>query len=117
MKRMFLIVATVLCFISAAFAEPWRVFDNAGLFSAEDIVAIEQAIFAFQRSTSFDFAVLTTDDYIGKENWAAVADSFYDSEDFGFGQQTSGMLSKKGTQAYMAPEIYREESYGSNVDI
>ena len=40
--------------------------------------------------------------------------------DFGIArtlEQTSGMLSKKGTQAYMAPEIYREESYGSNVDI
>ncbi|MBE7038158.1 MAG: hypothetical protein E7404_04560 [Ruminococcaceae bacterium] len=40
--------------------------------------------------------------------------------DFGIArtlEQSSGMLSKKGTQAYMAPEIYKEESYRANVDI
>lgn len=44
----------------------------------------------------------------------------YKLGDFGIArtlEQTSGMLSKKGTQSYMAPEIYREENYSSNVDI
>ncbi|MCL2391608.1 MAG: serine/threonine protein kinase [Oscillospiraceae bacterium] len=32
-------------------------------------------------------------------------------------EKTTGGLSKKGTYTYMAPEMYRGESYGSNVDI
>ena len=92
MKRAFIVFVTVLCLVSSALAEPWRVFDNAGLFSDEEIETIEQAIFAFQRQNNLDFAVLTTDDYIGKENWQAIADSFYDAENFGFGRQASGML-------------------------
>lgn len=39
--------------------------------------------------------------------------------DFGIArtmERTSGSLSKKGTYTYMAPEVYKEERYGSNVD-
>ena len=44
----------------------------------------------------------------------------YKLGDFGIArtlEKTSGGLSKKGTYTYMAPEVYREDSYGSNVDI
>lgn len=57
---------------------------------------------------------------IKPENIFISENGDYKLGDFGIArtlEQTSGMLSKKGTQAYMAPEIYREESYGSNVDI
>lgn len=93
MKR-FIVMLVVFVFAcgTVASADPWRVFDNAGLFSAEDIEAIEQAISDFQRETSMDFAVLTTNDYLGKSNQKAIADSFYDSSCFGFGQQASGLL-------------------------
>lgn len=40
--------------------------------------------------------------------------------DFGIARQvekTSSGLSKKGTQNYMAPEVYRGEAYGTSVDI
>jgi len=40
--------------------------------------------------------------------------------DFGMAhtlEKTTGGLSKKGTYTYMAPEIYRGESYSSNIDI
>ncbi len=40
--------------------------------------------------------------------------------DFGIArtvEKTTGGLSKKGTYTYMAPEVYREEAYGSSVDI
>ena len=92
MKKAMVLWIILLSFVTSAFAEPWRVFDNAGLFTAEDTEAIEIAIADFQRETNCDFAVLTTDDYIGKANWKAVADSFYDSENFGFGSRASGML-------------------------
>ena len=57
---------------------------------------------------------------IKPENIFVSENGDYKLGDFGIArtlEQTSGLLSKKGTQAYMAPEIYREESYGSNVDI
>lgn len=92
MKRMFLVVAAIFCFASSALAKPWRVFDNAQLFSEEEISIIEQAIFDFQREANVDFAVLTTDDYIGNRNQQSIANTFYDSENFGFGQQASGVL-------------------------
>jgi serine/threonine protein kinase len=44
----------------------------------------------------------------------------YKLGDFGIArtlEKTSGALSKKGTYVYMAPEIYRDDEYGSNVDI
>lgn len=44
----------------------------------------------------------------------------YKLGDFGVArtlEKTTGGLSKKGTYTYMAPEIYREEPYGSTVDI
>ena len=40
--------------------------------------------------------------------------------DFGIArtvEKTTSGLSKKGTYSYMAPEVYREEAYGSGVDI
>lgn len=91
MKRMVLIVTAVLCFVSSAFAEQWRVFDSAGLFTDEEVEMLEQAIFDFQRDTKFDFAVLTTDDYLGK-NSAEIAKAFFVAENLGFGQHGSGIL-------------------------
>ena len=44
----------------------------------------------------------------------------YKLGDFGVArtlEKTTGGLSKKGTYTYMAPEIYRDEPYGSTVDI
>lgn len=93
MKKLFvLLICFVLSFGAAASAESWRVFDNAGVFSQEDIAAIEEAIADFQRATNIDFAVLTTNDYLGNDNWMTIANSFYDSMSFGFGKQASGML-------------------------
>ena len=44
----------------------------------------------------------------------------YKLGDFGIArtvEKTTGGLSKKGTYSYMAPEVYKEEPYGPNVDI
>lgn len=92
MKKILVVLVALLCLTTSAFADPWRVFDNADLFTDAEVSEIEQSIFAFQRETNIDFAVLTTDDYLGTENWKAIADSFYDSEDLGFGRNASGLL-------------------------
>ena len=92
MKRLLvLLLVVLLSCTSVANAEPWRVFDNAGLFTLEEVETLEQAIFDFQRNTKFDFAVLTTDDYLGK-NSAEIAKAFVISENLGFGQHGSGIL-------------------------
>ena len=92
MKKVLCVLVALLCLASSAVAAPWRVFDNAGLFSKDDVAEIEQAITEFQIKTGFDFAVLTTDDYLGFKNESAIADSFYDAEKFGVGYYNSGML-------------------------
>ena len=92
MKKLFvLLICFVVAFGAAANAEPWRVFDNAGLFTQEETEEIEQAIFEFQRITNYDFAFLSTDDYLGKDS-AEIGKAFYTAENLGFGQNGSGVL-------------------------
>jgi len=89
------IVAAVLFFLivfSSAVAEPWRVFDNAGIFSESEIEELENEISAFQRETNVDFVVLTTDDYLGSGNQQVIANAFFDSGNFGFGRLASGLI-------------------------
>lgn len=92
MRRFVVTLAALLCFAFSAIAEPWRVFDNAGLFSVEEIQIIEHAITGFQRETNMDFAVLTMTDYFGKNNSWDIAKAFYESNNFGFGNQASGII-------------------------
>lgn len=57
---------------------------------------------------------------IKPENIFISENGDYKLGDFGIArtiEQTSGGLSKKGTYSYMAPEVYREDAYGSTVDI
>ena len=57
---------------------------------------------------------------IKPENIFVARTGDYKLGDFGVArtlEKTTGGLSKKGTYTYMAPEIYRDEPYGSTVDI
>ena len=57
---------------------------------------------------------------IKPENIFCSENGDYKLGDFGIArtlERTVGGLSKKGTYAYMAPEIYRDEEYGPEVDI
>ena len=57
---------------------------------------------------------------IKPENIFVSDTGVYKLGDFGIArtiEKTTGVLSKKGTYTYMAPEVYREEPYGANVDI
>lgn len=57
---------------------------------------------------------------IKPENIFISADGEFKLGDFGIArtvERSETQLSKKGTSVYMAPEVYRGENYGTNVDI
>lgn len=68
-----------------------RVFDDARLFSVEEVQSLTARIAEISESTGLDFAIVTTDDADGKTA-QDYADDFYDSHDFGAGTQRSGAL-------------------------
>lgn len=92
MKKMFALLLVLLSLTTVATAEPWRVFDNAGLFTAEDVEKIEQSIAGFQRATNTDFALLTFEGYFGNNISGKIAELFYDFNNFGFGNSARGIV-------------------------
>ena len=68
-----------------------RVFDNASLFSEEDIDKLSEEIQKLQDKTQMDYVIVTTLDADGKTA-QDYADDFYDSHDFGMDEEYSGML-------------------------
>lgn len=94
MKRI-LVLFLCLCVAFPAFADSQRVFDNAGLFTDEEIAALEEMISEFQQRTKTDFAVLTTDDFLGHDDpiyLQAFAKTFFASQGFGLGPGKSGLI-------------------------
>ena len=65
-------------------AEGTRVFDEAGLFSAEEVQELETRIDEVRDSQDADLAVLTVEDAQG-ESAESYADDFYDSHGLGSG--------------------------------
>ena len=92
MKKVLALVVILLLIPLFAIADSNRIFDNAGLFSKIETVELDTAIKSFQDQTHLDFAILTTDDFLGTYNQKAVADSFYDSQGFGLDSVNSGIL-------------------------
>ena len=72
-------------------AEGTRVFDEAGLFSAEEVQELETRIDEVRDSRDADLAVLTVEDAQG-ESAESYADDFYDSHGLGVGDDASGIL-------------------------
>ena len=91
MKKIFVFVLCLMIPI-CSIAETVRVYDNAGLFTQEEKDALEQAIRDYRHTTKTDFAILTTDDYLGENITQTIADNFYDSLGFGIGKNHDGML-------------------------
>ena len=92
----------VICFSAAAVisfsqvspiwaADGTRVFDEAGLFSEQEVQELEAQIDAVRSSQNADLAVLTVEDAQGKSA-EAYADDFYDSHELGVGDDASGIL-------------------------
>lgn len=90
-----LILLLCLFLTIPALANAQRVYDNAGLFTDEEVQRLEEMIAAFQTETKSDFAILTTDDYLGHEDTQylqAFARTFFVSQGFGYGSGQSGLI-------------------------
>ena len=74
-----------------AWAEGGRVFDQAGLFEAAAIAAMEERAASLRDSLQMDLVIVTTDDAAGKDS-QNYADDYYDNGGFGVGGDKSGVL-------------------------
>lgn len=74
----------------AALAES-RVFDNADLFTAAEILDMEAYIAQIRTDYQMDVAVLTSND-VPLNRTASYADNYYEEQGFGVGADHSGML-------------------------
>lgn len=91
-KRVFAAItalALLLC-MGIAMADGQRVYDDAGLFSADEAAALEQRIAELRQQHGYDFAVHTADS--GVYDTADYADTFYEDMGFGTGEEYSGVL-------------------------
>ncbi|MBE0600471.1 MAG: TPM domain-containing protein, partial [Firmicutes bacterium] len=95
-KRCFaILLAAVLLLSATAFGEEAavvRVFDTAGLFSAEDAAALETAIAGFQAATGYDFAILVSDVDHEYDDYQLLCDEFYQSMGLGLGMNHTAIL-------------------------
>lgn len=68
-----------------------RVYDDAGLFTAEEVQKIEEKIESLKERIPYDVVIVTTDNAGGKDAMT-YADDFYDDNGFGTGDDKSGVL-------------------------
>ncbi len=97
--------------LTAAGAEQ-RVFDQAGLFSENEISLLESRITELKRALPLDIVIVTTADAEGKSS-RDYADDFYDYGGFGVGAEHDGLL-------YLINMDYREcwiSTTGAAIDI
>lgn len=94
MKKIFGILLVAILLLSSAFSEETvRVYDSAELFSEQEKEQIEERIRQFRTENKIDFAVLTTDDFIAKDdNQDIIAAIFYQSMDLGIGKNKDGAV-------------------------
>ena len=90
--RMLLAAACLMALCSfAAFGADQRVYDAAGLFSADKVSEIEAEIVSVREKTGLDIAVVTTTNKQGLDT-QAYADALYEQGNFGVGQGHNGLL-------------------------
>lgn len=67
------------------------VFDEANLFTPEDIIKLEEQANLLSETYELDIVIVTTDDVLGKTS-REYADDFYDDGGFGIGSGYDGIL-------------------------
>ncbi len=83
--------AVLFCGTVFAAGDGARVYDEAGLFTAEEAAELESTAARLRELMNMDVVVVTTDDAMGKSA-EAYADDFYDEGGFGVGKDASGVL-------------------------
>ena len=94
LKRLCVLAVCLLLMVFAAvpaFAAGQRVYDAAGLFSADEVNALEQMITELRSHTGMDAAVVTAADKKGKGTEAFAEECYY-TGGFGEGKEKSGFL-------------------------
>lgn len=93
-----LLLAMVLVLGSSALAQGEtadagaRVFDYAGLFTAEQADTLQAAIIDFQENTGYDFAILITTEDTGYDDYQQLADDFVAANALGLGMNHTAIL-------------------------
>ena len=94
---------TLICFVlapalflftlasTAVEARAQRVYDQAGLFSNQEVLQLEEKIEGLVAELQLDIVLVTTNDAEGKTA-RAYADDFYDFNGFGLGSDYDGLL-------------------------
>ena len=87
----FLMMSLILSGFQTVLAVENRVFDDAKLFSADEITQLNDKIAALTSELSQDFVVVTTNDAQGSTA-QEYADDYYDEHGFGIGENKTGVL-------------------------
>lgn len=87
----FFLLAGMLWFPREAFGAEQRVFDEAGLFSAQEAADLETAAAACIKETGSDVVIVTAYND-GEHSAEQYADDFYDNGGFGKGKNADGSL-------------------------
>lgn len=92
MKRLMIWVIFFCMIFSSCLADGFRVFDNADIFTTEEEALLEEQIAQYRMETKTDFCVLTTDDFLGRNNQLEIAELFLYSCDIGLGPSKDGVV-------------------------
>ncbi|MGM0901624.1 MAG: TPM domain-containing protein [Bacillota bacterium] len=95
MKKSFVLLPLLLVLLfslgSHVFASYEKVYDDAGLFSEEERVDLNQQAISLGEQTQIDIVIVTTNDSQGKPSSDYALD-FYDEHGFGYGGTLDGVL-------------------------
>ncbi len=86
-----LVAALILLGTCMVWAAPPKVNDQAGLFTAAEITAIEASATQLSEKLAMDVVIVTTKDTGGKSS-QDYADDFYDQNGYGIGDEADGAL-------------------------
>lgn len=92
MRKIFCFLALLcLLFPLPVRSAPSNIHDDAGLFTPEETQMLLEKIEQLQETTQMDYAIVTTTDAGGKTS-RSYADDFYEAQNYGVGEEHSGML-------------------------
>lgn len=88
---LFIIIGLTMMFPITTYAEKALVFDDAMLFSQEEVMNLENEANLLSKFYNMDIVIVTTDDTIDKTT-REYADDFFDYNGFGVGEDYDGIL-------------------------